>query len=327
MKTAMIGASGHSVFCVPEAFCKEREFTAIAPGSRGESVKDMIRGLERLGYPIREYGDYREMLRREKPEVVIVDNYYGEHGPVILDAFGAGCHVLAEKPVAVSLEELEQMEEAWKRAGTKFGAMFTYRYEGAFCGAKQLIDAGAVGRVRLLNAQKSYKFGKRPEFMTRRESYGGTINWVGIHGIDWILWMSGGKVQSVSAVQSAQEAENGVCPETAALAQFRLNDGMMASLTVDYLNPATAPVHGDDRIRVVGTEGVIEVRENRIFLINGEGIQQPANLSGGDMFADFLDQIQGKAEGRMCAEEIFAVSRAAIMAQMAADTGEIIRWK
>ena len=39
------------------------------------------------------------MLHEEKPDVAIVDNFDGEHAPVILDAFEAGCHVLAEKPV------------------------------------------------------------------------------------------------------------------------------------------------------------------------------------------------------------------------------------
>ncbi len=324
MKVVMIGSSGHSGLCVPDCIREDRTFVAIALGSRGESMEGMERRLREIGYTPTVYGDYREMLRKEKPDVAVIDNFYGEHGQVILDAFAAGCHVFAEKPAAANPEQLEQIQEAWRRAGTSFAGMFTYRYDGAFYKAWQLIRQGAIGKVRLLNAQKSYKFGTRPDFMSRRKTYGGTIPWVGIHGIDWILWMSGGHFTSVTAVQSAAEAPNGVCPETTALAQFQMEDGMMASLTVDYLNPAAAPFHGDDRIRVVGTKGVVEVRYNGVTLLNSQGVQHPQNLPEGDFFGDFLAQAVGKGKCRVSAEETFASTRAALLAQRAADSGETV---
>lgn len=326
MKIVIIGASGHGGLCVPKQNCSEREFAAIAPGNPGESVAELERGLREVGYTPEIYQDYREMLWKEKPDVAVVDNFYGQHAQVILDAFAAGCHVLSEKPAAANLLELEQIREAWQRAGTAFSAMFTYRYEGAFYCAKRLIQEGAVGEVRLLNAQKSYKFGRRPAFMEKRETYGGTLPWVGIHAIDWILWMSGGVFESVAALQSAKAAPNGVCPEMTALAQFRMNDGMMASLTVDYLNPETAPAHGDDRIRVVGTKGVLEVRDEGVILTNSDGVQRPKPLPGGDLFADFLRQAEGKGQCRISAEDAFAATRAALLAQEAADSGEIVRF-
>ena len=324
MKVVMIGASGHGYICLPDSIRADRTFAAIAPGSAGESVAGMARRFEQIGYTPAVYADYREMLKKEKPDVAIVDNFYGEHGQVILDAFAAGCHVFAEKPAAANLEQLEEIEAAWRRAGTAFCGMLTFRYEGAFYRAWQLIREGAVGQVRLLNAQKSYKFGERPDFMNRRETYGGTIPWVGIHGIDWILWMSGGHFTSVTAVQSAAEAPNGVCPETTALAQFRMDGGRMASLTIDYLNPAAAPCHGDDRIRVVGTKGVLEVQKNSVTLVNDKGIQHPENLPGGDMFGDFLAQAAGNGICRISAEETFAATRAALLARQSADTGETV---
>lgn len=322
MKVVMIGASGHSGLCIPDTVREDRTFTAIAPGSPGESIEKTEGKLRGVGYAPTVYQDYREMLRREKPDVAVVDNFYGQHASVILDAFAAGCHVFAEKPVAASLEELERLQEAWSRAGTTFSTMLNYRYKGSFYRAWQLIREGAIGRVRLLNAQKSYKFGTRPDFMMNRETYGGTLPWVGIHAIDWILWMSGGCFESVTATQSASEAPNGICPETAALALFGMKVGMMASLTVDYLNPAGALSHGDDRIRVVGTEGVLEVRDNALTLINSVGIQYPENLPEEEIFTDFLRQAAGKGRCRISAEETFATTRAALLAQQAADSGE-----
>ena len=319
MKIAIIGCSGHYGMCIPKEYDKEREFVAIAPGSVGENMDGVEQRLRGLGYTPERYDDYREMLEKEKPEIAVVDNYYGEHAPVILACFRAGCHVFAEKPAAAGIEELDCLVDAWKKAGTHFMAMYNYRYMGSFHRAWQLIREGAIGEVRLLNAQKSYKFGTRPEFMTHRDTYGGTIPWVGIHAIDWILWMSGKQVESVTAMQSSVGCANGVCPEMTALAQFGLNDGVMASLSVDYFNPAKAIRHGDDRIRVVGTKGVLEVRDNVVHLINEDGVQQPENLPEEDIFADFLAGCLGKGAPLLSGEESFAAVRAAIMAQNAAD--------
>lgn len=82
--------------------------------------------------------------------------------------------------------------------------------------------------------------------------------------------------------------------------------------------------HGDDRIRVVGTRGVLEVRGPELTLINpdAQGIQQIDSPGDGELFAGFLDQIQGKGRCRLSAEDSFYATQAAIRAQMAADSGE-----
>jgi predicted dehydrogenase len=139
MRIAIIGCSGHYGMCIPKEYCKERDFVAIAPGSQGENMDGVEQRLLGLGYAPERYSDYRELLEKEKPDIAVVDNYYGEHGPVILDCFQAGCHVFAEKPAATSLEELERLVAAWKQAGTCFMAMYNYRYMGAFHRAWQLI--------------------------------------------------------------------------------------------------------------------------------------------------------------------------------------------
>lgn len=327
MKIVLIGCSGHSIFCLPDKRDYNRDFLAIAPGSVGESVDGMVRLLSEKGYKPKKYSDYKEMLYKEKPDIVVVDNFYGEHCDVILTALEAGCHVFAEKPIATNIEQLEKIKDAWYKAGTKLSCMFDSRYNGAFYCAWKLIKQGSVGKVRMLNAQKSYKYGVRPDFMNRRDSYGGTIPWVGIHAIDWILWLSGADFCSVTAIQSAAEAENKLSPETTALCQFLMSDEIMASLTIDYLNPPEAADHGEDRIRVVGTEGVLEVRRNEIILTNTNGVQKPIIAKDEDMFLDFLEYAAGKSSCRILESDVFAATEGAIRAQIAADQKEIVYFK
>lgn len=311
LTAVLIGSSGHG-----PAFCLNRPypgvtFSSFAPGNPGEQNP----GLSR------EYADWRKMLAVERPDIVVVDNFYGDHAAPVIAAFEQGCHVFAEKPLARTVDELAAVERAWKSSGRYLAAMFNYRCKASFLKAKQLIDEGCIGDVRLLNAQKSYKFGKRPDFMTSRETYGGTIPWVGIHAVDWILWMSGAAPCSVTALQSSIGAENGVCPEITALAQFSLAGEVMASLTVDYLRPGAASSHGDDRIRVMGTRGTVEVRGDEVFLIDKQGSRQ-RTISGEDSpFASFVSAVRGEGECAVSAEASIAATRAALLAQASADSG------
>lgn len=325
MKIAMIGASGHGLHqCMAKAGTDDRNFTAIAPGSTGEQIDHAVRRMQDEGYCPKVYENYRTMLLKEKIDVVVVDNFYGEHALVIADALKAGCHVYAEKPMAANVQQLNELYMQWRAAGTQLCSMLNYRYNGAFYCAHELIRQGAIGKVRLMNAQKSYKYGVRSGLYLQRATYGGTIPWVGIHAIDWVLWLSGGRMKSVWAVQSAMDSVNGISPETTALAQFMMHDGVMASVTMDMLNPQKAPVHGDDRIRVVGTTGVLEVRSGAVTLINENGTQTPENLPNGDLFTEFLQQVNGTGICRLSAEEAFASTRAALFAQAAADQNEIL---
>ncbi len=118
MKVVVIGGSGHSILYLPEKYMADRDFVAAVPGSVGESMDSVLARLTQAGYKPKVYTDYREMLSAEKPDIAIVDNYYGEHAGIILDAFAEGCHVLSDKPVAANLQELERVEAAWRKAGT-----------------------------------------------------------------------------------------------------------------------------------------------------------------------------------------------------------------
>ena len=98
LRIALIGSSGHSIMYLPDQYMEDRIFTALAPGSSGESMDAALQKIKHAGYAPACYPDYRELLQKEKPDIVIVDNYYGEHFPVIMAAFQAGAHVIAESP-------------------------------------------------------------------------------------------------------------------------------------------------------------------------------------------------------------------------------------
>lgn len=307
MRICLIGTFGHVGRAVSEMKnCSEAQFIGIAPGSTHEKIE----ALQRYALPV--YEDYKAMLDTLKPDVAIVGPVFGLTGKIIMDCAARGIDVFSDKPVAGTLEELEQVEAAVRTSGIHFGAMHYLRFTPSFYHAKKMVKDGAVGTVKMLTAQKSYKYGTRPDWYHDRSLYVGTIPWVGIHAIDWIYYFAEHPFLSVSALQVDQ-------PEKAALCQFRMGGGMIASANIDYLRPGAAPTHGDDRIRVAGTEGIMEVFEDHFVLINRDGVQEFRPTDAPKLAYDFL---LGKEA--MTMDEIFMITKTALLARESADTGHCI---
>jgi len=245
------------------------------------------------------------------------------HADMCLEAFRRGMAVFCEKPVALTPADLARLRSAHADSGVHFAAMMGLRYDPAFFTAWRAVRDGAIGAVRLIDARKSYRLGQRPAFYHRRETYGGTIPWVGSHAIDWIHWFSGAPFRTVYGAHSTRHNRDHDQLELTALCQFTLGDEIFASASIDYLRPPRAPTHGDDRVRVAGTEGVIEVRGGAVYLINdhADGEQTPACECPRQIFCDFVDQVRGRSEALLDAADTFAVTEACLLARQSADEG------
>ncbi|MCZ2154762.1 MAG: Gfo/Idh/MocA family oxidoreductase, partial [Bryobacterales bacterium] len=127
------------------------------------------------------YEDFKTMFERETFDVMAVCNTNGHRAGVIVEAARRGWHVVAEKPVALSDEELTAVRDAVSRAGIGFTSLLPMRYEPEFYTMARLARSGAIGDTRLMNAQKSYKMGSRAEWFKDPALYGSTMQWIGVH--------------------------------------------------------------------------------------------------------------------------------------------------
>ncbi len=222
--------------------------------------------------------------------------------------------------------------------GPKLMAMLTMRYDGAFRAAKRLVAGGAVGTPILFTAQKSYPpegwdGGPRPGFYRKRAGYGGTIPWVGIHVIDLFSWFSGSGFSEVAAAHTLLGNGGMEEMESASVLQFKLASGAVASANLDFLRrrPADggaagrrAAPWGDDRLRVAGDRGTLEVRDGRVRVEDADGIRWVDPDPPASLFADFLAWISGGADMPLTAEDCLRASEAALHARDAADQGRVL---
>ncbi len=270
--------------------------------------------------------DWPALLDTQGPDAVVVCGPFEEHAAMCVTAFERDVHVFCEKPVALTLDELGALRAAFDiasaRSGVHFASMMGLRFDPAFYAARAVVASGGIGDVRLVSAQKSYKLGERPAYYRERATYGGTIPWVGSHAIDWISWFTGKRFVSVDARHSTASNRGNGTLETTGLCRFELEDRILASVTVDYLRPEAATTHGDDRIRVVGTRGVVEVRGGLAYLTDadhpaGEPIL-PGPVPG--IFADFLARAAGAGSAAdLDGAATLEVTEACLLARLSAD--------
>lgn len=327
IRVCIAGFSGHS-YTVLQALPKlpEVELVGWCPTWDGEPMEDLLKGLERQNLHPVQCSDYRTMVQSLRPDVLVVDGQFGDHAAMTCWALERGISVYSDKPLALTMEELEQLHKTARCSSGLLWSMQTARYDPWFHTARQLIQAGAIGEIRLLSAQKSYRLGERANFFRDRAKHGGLIPWVAIHGIDLMRFLCPLPVETMYAHHST--AGNGGYGDLEATAQIMmtLRGGVSAQISADYLRPMNAPTHGDDRIRVAGTSGILEVRDNQVWLINEthDGRRPEPLLPTPLIFEDFIHTLEGRGVGLLCMEEAFADSRLALLARESADSGTLL---
>lgn len=318
-RLAIIGAFGHVNYVLRSPALSRCRIVGMAPGV--EEDKQELAALSRRcelhpDWPY--YIDFRQMLQEAKPEIVVVNSIFAHNCTIAIACLEAGCHVLCEKPLATELQQLETLKRLAEKSGLHLKGLFGLRYENPFFTLQNAVHSGLIGDLILINGQKSYKMGNRHPMYSKRETYGGIIPWVAIHAIDWIAALTDRPVLQVQASQTRVcNGDNGDM-ESAALCIFNLEGGILASISADVLRPEGAGSHGDDRLRVVGSKGILEMAEGTVTLTDASGSRKLPLLSPGDLLTDFIDQVDTNPGGSV--DGIYA-TKVALYARQAADRG------
>jgi len=327
IRVGLIGTIGHIRYVldgIPEL--DDVELTAAAKGIPEDSLKS-VRKHHAFSDATTFYEDWREMLDKESLDIVSVCRPYPLNAEASITSLEQNIHVVSEKPVATSLNSLAQIEEAMANSDARMTAMFGMRYVPAFHAARKTVSEGLIGTPVLATGQKSYKFGTRPDFFRERATYGGSMLWVAIHAVDFIRYVAGVEYTQVAALHSnAIKTDYPGCEDNGGIL-FKLSNGGTAMVNLDYLRPSTAPTHGDDRLRIVGSDGVVEVTDcgERATLIR-EG-SDPEDLpldAPRNLLVDLVDELRGDGSHIIEPYEATYVTRICLLAREAADRNEIL---
>ncbi len=178
------------------------------------------------------------------------------HVPLARKALSAGAHLFLEKPLAHTLEGVDDLLAAAKAQGRLVAVGYNLRFHAGLRRVKELLDGGAVGRPLFIRAE----FGQYlPDWRPNRDyrdgynahaATGGGILLDASHEIDYVRWLAG-EVESVTCVARRLGALEIDVEDTAALI-LQLAGGRIAEIHLDSLQRTYAR-----GCKVVGTEGVV----------------------------------------------------------------------
>jgi predicted dehydrogenase len=327
LRVGLIGTIGHIRYVldgIPEL--ADVELVAAAKAIPEDDLK-AVRKHDAFSDETSFYESWQDMLDKEDLDIVSVCRPYPMNTEASIAALKRNIHVVSEKPVATSLESLARLEEAEEKSDARMTAMFGMRFLPSMQAAKKAVVDGLIGTPALATGQKSYKFGTRPEFFRERETYGGSMLWVAIHAVDFVRYVAGIEYTQVAALHSNLiKTEYPGCEDNGGIL-FRLSNGGTGMVNLDYLRPSTARTHGDDRLRIVGSEGTVEVTDcgEKAFLIR-EG-EEPRELPLEDptnLLVDFVAELRGKGTHIIAPHEATYVTRICLLARESADRNEIL---
>ena len=315
IKVGMIGTTSHTSIVlndIPDL--KNTRLVAYA-NYENDNVK--------IPKDVKIYKEYEEMLDKEQLDVVGISLPYYLNAKASAAAAERKIHIVTEKPVATTIEDLTTVLEATQKNKVRLTTMLNMRVDSKYLSIRNAIAAGDIGEPILATGQKSYRFGEsRPEFYKKIETYGGTIPWIGIHTLDYIHFTTNLDFTEVTAAQGNKDHPDYPGFQDFACMLLRMSNGGSAVINLDYLRPETASSHGDDRLRVIGSEGVIEIKDggSRVEIITSTkeayDVQLPERIA---FFADFIAELRGEGKHILSPEEPFEMTRVALLAHQSAE--------
>ena len=147
------------------------------------------------------YGSHTELLKDDEIDAVAVTLGHQLHHRLTVDACNAGKHVLVEKPMAISLEQCDNMIAAAAANDVKLMVGQTQHFYGTSLKAKEILDSGELGSLITAVCYMSKKWGfsgRPPQYRSR---YHGGGMWLsnGVHVVDRLTWVMASQAVSVSA--------------------------------------------------------------------------------------------------------------------------------
>jgi predicted dehydrogenase len=270
LKVGMIGLGGIAHTHVPGW-----EASPYAEIVAGADINPAVFDLWKAKHGMTRFADDGADLIND-PEIDIIDictpNMF--HAPLTIAALQAGKHVICEKPLAPSPEEIRQMIAARNRSGKLLMTAQHFRFRGISQAVKEEVDSGVLGSIYHARAWMLRRSGLplSPTFLYKKNAGGGPTIDIGVHILDLTLWLMGHPkpvtVSGVSRVELAHHKDSftswGRLPvpqdvdvEDFAAAFVRFDTGATLILEVSWLLHHNAT--GEDaRVWLYGTEGGCE---------------------------------------------------------------------
>ena len=202
--------------------CENAELYAIA-GRNEEKLKVYAEPFA----PKKLYTDYQALLDDENVDAVYLPLPNGIHMEWVKKAAAAGKHILCEKPMALTEEQVREMFAAAKEHGVLLEEAYAYRHAQLVQKVKEIVDSGAIGRIRYLESKHSTFDTNRSGIRYQKGNGGGAVYDVTCYNVSLASYLFGKDPEDMS-VYCGFDKETGVDVSDAVM--LRYEEGVTAML-------------------------------------------------------------------------------------------------
>lgn len=202
--------------------CENAELYAIA-GRNEEKLKAYAEPFA----PKKLYTDYQALLDDENVDAVYLPLPNGIHMEWVKKAAAAGKHILCEKPMALTEEQVREMFAAAKEHGVLLEEAYAYRHAQLVQKVKEIVDSGAIGRIRYLESKHSTFDTNRSGIRYQKGNGGGAVYDVTCYNVSLASYLFGKNPEDMS-VYCGFDKETGVDVSDAVM--LRYEEGVTAML-------------------------------------------------------------------------------------------------
>ena len=205
------------------------------------------------------YDNHQEMLKKADIDAVAIVTPDFAHGKIGVDCANAGKHMLIEKPLATTREDVEALVEAAERNNVRVMVDLHNRWSPPFAVAKQSLDSGELGDpVSAYMRLNDVKWVATDMLPWAAQS---SILWfLGSHSVDTLRWFFSDEVEQVYAVSSSGVLKKlGVDTEDIYQTVLQFKNGGIATMENGWITPNTHPCVNDIKFNITGTKGMINL--------------------------------------------------------------------
>lgn len=336
---------------IPQLLATGRaKLTAI---SRPDTVR--LEEAQRELNASRIFTDWRDLLKQETPDAVIIATSHNTHAEIAIEALKSGAHVFVEKPMALNANDAWDMVDAAENAGRVLMVGYNSRLSTAWQSVKKALDQGVIGKLRQLNVvwcingRWLWETDNAPQdlrlAMEKKESGGDWIkkgSWLtdpgragggmfvsdACHVIDLIIWLGEAPVSRIVAFQ-----ENaGLSTDCFMTVQAVLVNGVDVSLVfgagVDaepgFFGDGRMSIHGDIDILKADWQGWNPSRDTKVLVTAKGATSIVEESSANTPIGSFIETILDGAPNRCSAREAAHTDEFIEGAYKSAATGQIV---
>ena len=242
-----------------------------------------------------EYGDYRDLLRKEDLTAVVIASPHTLHYEQIMAALKRACHVLVEKPMVCRIKHAVNVVRMVRKTGLALTIGYHRHTAGPYRYMRRVIQEGKIGKVQAIACYQGQEWKKGCKGLWRQEpelSGGGQLNDSGSHLIDVMLWMTG----LVADTVSAQIDNCGTKVDINSAICVRFTNGAVGTVCV----VGDSPGWWED-ISIVGDVGALHMRDRlgltqQLGLRDAEMVVKADALGSASVSYDFIQAVQGKSK-------------------------------